>query len=75
MKQYIIVKGYIKTFNGKHYVKEDSFDMELHDFMDYITTKYIARGNKLAALPIKFINEISRVDAEKKREIEEILKR
>jgi len=75
MKKSIRIVGHVKIYNGKHYVKEDHFDMDVNDFFDYINIKYISRGNKLAALPIRLINEISRIDSEGKQKIDEVLRR
>lgn len=64
MKETVRVVGYVKTSNGKHYVKEDKIDMEVHDLVDYLTYKYITRGNKLATLPVRFITEMGRAETE-----------
>ena len=60
MSTKITVKAIITRHNGPHHSTEDRVDMEVHDFHDYLTMKYIARGSKIYALPARLTNEISR---------------
>lgn len=60
MKNETRIRGKIVSSNGTHFVKEDEIDMEIHDAIDYIVLKYITKGGKIAAMPMKFVNEMSR---------------
>ena len=56
----IKIEGYIKIKSGEFYTKQERIDMELHDAIDYLVLKYVTKGGKLAALPTKFVTELSR---------------
>ena len=57
MKQKVTVKA---TIYSQDHKKEDRVEMEVNDLVDYLTLKYVTRGNKLQALPVRFVTELSR---------------
>jgi len=57
MKQKVTVKA---TIYSQDHKKEDRIEMEVNDMVDYLTLKYVTKGNKLQALPVHFVTELSR---------------
>lgn len=60
MKSRTTVHAVIKTTNGEHYIKEDEVEMDVHDMVDYLTLKYVTKGSKWGALPVRFVTDTSR---------------
>lgn len=61
MKQKVTVKA---TIYSQDHKKEDRVEMEVNDLVDYLTLKYVTKGNKLQALPVRFVTELSRQEEE-----------
>lgn len=72
-KNKIIIRGRILEINGNKANENslqtlDKISMEIHDAVDYLTLKYITKGSKIQALPVKLVTALSREEIRIKEE-------